>query len=187
MIARRRREKPGRKRYKGVKKRLTEIDAREERLNLGLQGEGRSGLTGVDIWSASTLDPDWVNHVADDVFDASPTVERVAEFLKQGNHALFLAVDRDDQTIVGQVRGMVQYQPDCLPQLYLDNLGVSAAWQRQGIGRALVQRLMEWGQHNHDAEGCWLGAEPDNQTAKAFYLALGFNVGPMCMVEKSLV
>ena len=50
LIARRRRVKPGRKRYRGVKKRLIEIEEREERLNLGLQGEGenRPLASGID-------------------------------------------------------------------------------------------------------------------------------------------
>ena len=182
LIARRRREKPGRKRYRGVKKRLIEIEKREERLNLGLQGEGRT----TELWPAALMDPDWIDRVADDVFDAPPTLERLSDFLAQENHALFLAVDRDSQMIVGQVRGIVHYQPDGARQLYLDNLGVTGTRQRQGIGRALVERLMHWAETNYAVELCWLGTEPENNDANAFYRALGFQGSDAHIYESRL-
>ena len=182
LIARRRREKPGRKRYRGVKKRLIEIEKREERLNLGLQGEGRT----TELWPAALMDPDWIDRVADDVFDAPPTLERLSDFLAQENHALFLAVDRDSQMIVGQVRGIVHYQPDGARQLYLDNLAVTGTRQRQGIGRALVERLMHWAETNYAVELCWLGTEPENNDANAFYRALGFQGSDAHIYESRL-
>ena len=182
LIARRRREKPGRKRYRGVKKRLVEVEEREERLNLALQGEG----TTTDIWPARVLEADWIDRVADDVFDAPPTLERLTNFLAQANHALFLAVDRESRMVVGQVRGVVHHQPDGTQQLYLDNLGVTGHWQRQGIGRALVERLLQWAEMNHAVELCWLGTEPQNHGAKAFYRALGFRGSAARIFEKRL-
>ena len=182
LIARRRREKPGRKRYRGVKKRLIEIEEREERLNLGLQSAG--GTT--DLWPAALMDPSWIDRIADDVFDAPPTLERLSDFLAQENHALFLAVERDSQLVVGQVRGVVHYQPDGARQLYLDNLGVTRARQRQGIGRALVERLMRWAAKTYAVELCWLGTEPENDDANAFYRALGFQSGDACIFERPL-
>ena len=182
LIARRRREKPGRKRYRGVKKRLIEIEAREERLNLGLQSGDRT----IDLWPAALLDSDWIDRVADDVFDAPPTLERLSDFLAQENHALFLAVDRDSQMIVGQVRGIVHYQPDGARQLYLDNLGVTGTRQRQGIGRALVERLLQWAEKNYAVELCWLGTEPENNSACAFYRALGFQGDNARIYERRL-
>lgn len=182
LIARRRRVKPGRKRYRGVKKRLIEIEEREERLNLGLQGAGAR----TDLWPAALMDPNWIDRIADDVFDAPPTLERLSDFLAQENHALFLAVDRDSQLVVGQVRGVVHHQPDGARQLYLDNLGVTGASQRQGIGRALVERLMQWAAKTYAVELCWLGTEPENDDANAFYRALGFQSSDARIFERPL-
>ena len=99
---------------------------------------------------------------------------RLSDFLAQENHALFLAVDRDSQMIVGQVRGIVHYQPDGARQLYLDNLGVTGTRQRQGIGRALVERLLQWAEKTTRSNYVGLGPSQKTTAPPRFTVHLGF-------------
>jgi ribosomal protein S18 acetylase RimI-like enzyme len=109
--------------------------------------------------------------IAVDVFDADPAPAYLDAYLKAPNHALFVAIA--DGEVVGQVRGVLHAQPDLPLELYLDNLGVTPALKRQGIGARLVRALIAWGRDN-GARSVWLGTETDNDEARAFYDAIGF-------------
>ena len=63
---------------------------------------------------------------------------------------------------------VIHYHPDKPTELYIDELGVSPAWQRQGIGHRLLEAMLELGK----AQGCeevWVGTEPENDAANALY------------------
>lgn len=103
---------------------------------------------------------------APDVFDHAIDPARLAAFAAAQGH--FMAVAMDGGLAVGQIRAMVQHQPDAPPVLYIDNLGVAEAYQRQGIARRLVEHALAWGA----AQGCdaaWVATELDNHPALALY------------------
>lgn len=105
-------------------------------------------------------------HVAPDVFDDDIDPARLAAFVAAPLH--FMAVGVVAGRVVGQIRAMVQLQPDAPPVLYIDNLGVATAYQRQGIARGLVKAALNWGA----AQGCdsaWVATELDNPAALALY------------------
>lgn len=105
---------------------------------------------------------------APDVFDHAIDSDRLAAFLAQGNH--FLAVAVEGGQVAAQIRAMVQHQPDAPPVLYIDNLGVAEAYQRQGIARRLVERALAWGA-GMGCDAAWVATELDNHPALALYRA----------------
>lgn len=111
-----------------------------------------------------------LDHVAEDVFDGPVLPDRVAALLATHTHILLVA--SEGPLVVGQCLGMITHGVDTAPGLYIDNLGVSPRFRRQGIGRALIGAM--W--HEGRAAGCgwtWLAADPDSDSALPFYRALG--------------
>jgi GNAT superfamily N-acetyltransferase len=75
-----------------------------------------------------------------------------------------LLLHDDDNQLVGGLSGQLSWQ-----WLFVQALWVGDAWQRRGIGRALLTRAEAYAV----AEGChsvWL----DTFQARGFYLALGY-------------
>ncbi|MBL8569956.1 MAG: GNAT family N-acetyltransferase [Phreatobacter sp.] len=107
--------------------------------------------------------------IAPDVFDGPVAPERLAAYLASPEHLMVLAVS--DDVIVGQVAGVVHRHPDLPTELYIDNLGVTPALRRQGVGRRLVEAVMALGRERGCSEA-WVGTEPDNLPARALYRAL---------------
>jgi ribosomal protein S18 acetylase RimI-like enzyme len=74
--------------------------------------------------------------------------------------------------VVGFASGTVIDHPDKPPTLFINELGVNAPAQRQGIGRALLQAIRAAGR----ARGCqtsWVTTETANSAARALYRAEG--------------
>jgi ribosomal protein S18 acetylase RimI-like enzyme len=113
-------------------------------------------LDGVD-WAQAKAD------LAADDFDngRSPGALR-ASF----EHAQHVAIGRDGDRVVGMARLL----SDGVCNAYLLDVWTMTAYRRQGIGSAMVKRLMECvpGQH--------VGLQTDD--AQAFYASLGFRPQP---------
>lgn len=105
-------------------------------------------------------------HTDPDVFDAAIDPAALAAFLASDRHLLVIA--HTPALVVGQLRAMINLQPDGPSQLYIDNLGVAPAYQRQGIARALLREAFVWGQ-SHACTQAWVATEPDNLAARALY------------------
>ena len=58
-----------------------------------------------------------------------------------------------------------------MTELYIDEVGVTPAMQRKGIGRALVERMLAIGRELGCGEA-WVGTEPDNLPARGLYESL---------------
>ncbi|WP_072775851.1 GNAT family N-acetyltransferase [Marivita hallyeonensis] len=103
-----------------------------------------------------------------DVFDNAIKPDQLAAFLAQPGHHMVLAIISG--AIVGMGSATVLLHPDKSPTLFINEVGVSEAHRRRGIGTDLVRRLIGWG----DAQGCmstWLATEDDNHPARALYRA----------------
>ena len=110
-----------------------------------------------------------LDRVAEEVFDEPIRPDRLRAYLADPATLMLLALDGD--LVVGQCAGVIHRHPDKPTELYVDELGVSPAWQRQGIGAELMRRILDEGR----ARGCeeaWLGTEPDNVAANALYAGL---------------
>jgi ribosomal protein S18 acetylase RimI-like enzyme len=73
----------------------------------------------------------------------------------------------------GSVVGMAAYRRRPDGSVYLSNLAIDPAYQRQGIGRAAMSFLLE---KSKNAKRIDLVTHPDNQPAIQFYSSLGFEV-----------
>lgn len=121
-----------------------------------------------------------LSNVAADVFDHKIKPGFLSTYLAQPHHRLFVAVS--NKQVVGQVRGMVHFQPDEQQHLYVDNLGVAPFAKRNGIATALFAALLEWG----EKQGCkayWVATECDNDEGNGFYQKLGLKPQKMYFYE----
>ncbi len=119
-----------------------------------------------------------LSRVADGVFDAEIHPGRLAEYLRDGGHAMVVALAGGE--VVGQARGVIHLQPDRPHELYIDNMGVAPALWRRGIGGRLLDEMLDWARER----GCrtaWLGTEEDNIEARALYESRGGESTPMLM------
>lgn len=110
-----------------------------------------------------------LNDVAPDVFDNAIDPASLAAFLADPRHVMFVAVH--DGVVVGMASAFEYFHPDKQPQMFVNEVGVSPAHQRRGIGRKLVQALLDTAR----ARGCvfaWLGTSSDNTAAQACFAAV---------------
>ncbi len=126
---------------------------------------------------------DLLNNVAEDVFDYEISSEHLTLYLEQAGHKLFVAIAAG--VVVGQVRGMIHYQPDEPPHLYIDNLGVAPAHMRQGIARALLATLTKWAKAN-GCDSFWVATESDNDEGNGFYRGIGLRHENMLFYESQI-
>jgi len=122
---------------------------------------------------------------ADGLFDKPLRPESLAAFLDDPNHLLWYAVVA--RRPVGFASGSILLHPDKKPQMFINEVGVDAAYRRRGIGRDLVARLVEAAR----ARGCdyaWLGTETDNEGGNACFGSVPavVNAGPFVLYEWAL-
>jgi aminoglycoside 6'-N-acetyltransferase I len=127
-------------------------------------------LAKIEIRRLGPGDASVLDRVAADVFDEAINRKRLAVYLREPGHLMFVAI-RDGE-VVGQARGMIHLHPDMPDELYIDNLGVTPAFRRQGIGTRLIRALLKAGK-DHGCKEAWVGTEADNLAAKALYESLG--------------
>ncbi len=107
-----------------------------------------------------------LDRIAPDVFDGPIDAVQLAAFVADPRHLMVLAVDGD--TVVGMLSAVEYLHPDKAPQLWINEVGVTPARRRVGIGRSLIARVLEVAK----ARGCvgaWLGTESDNIAAQRCY------------------
>ena len=112
-----------------------------------------------------------LDKVAPDVFDDEPKPMLSREFLSDPRHHLAVAI-AEGGAVVGMASGVHYVHPDKEPQMFINEVGVSAAYEGQGLGRrllaALLQRAAELG-----CTEAWTATEPDNARAQALYTKVG--------------
>jgi ribosomal protein S18 acetylase RimI-like enzyme len=107
-----------------------------------------------------------LERVAEDVFDDVIDAAHLTAYLADDRHVMVLALS--DGVVVGQARGILHLHPDEPPGLYIDNMGVTPARQREGIAGRMLDDLLAWGRE----KGCghaWLATELDNTPARGLY------------------
>lgn len=112
-----------------------------------------------------------LHNVAEDVFD-DPIVESSArEFLADPRHRLVVALDHD--LVVGFVSAVIYVHPDKpAPELWINEIGVASTHQRQGIGKALMQAILEEAKRSGCSEA-WVLTDRGNLPAMAMYKSAG--------------
>ena len=108
--------------------------------------------------------------VAEGVFDRAIEPRLLTEFLSDPRH--HMAVADDGGVIVGFVSAVDYVHPDKPRQLWVNEVGVASAHRRGGIGRQLLQLMIEHGR----ALGCteaWVLTDSDNEAANSLYRSAG--------------
>ena len=125
----------------------------------------------IEIKMLGPTDTHLLDRVADDVFDDPIVKSPAQEFLSDPRHRLVVALDED--VVIGFVSAVIYLHPDKpAPELWINEIGVAPTHQRQGIGKRLLQAILE---HAKQA-GCieaWVLTERDNMPAMAMYRSIG--------------
>lgn len=111
-----------------------------------------------------------LDRVAEDVFDAPVHAGRLAAHLREPNHFLLVAIA--DGVVIAQAAAVIHRHPDKTAELYIDEVGVTPAFQRQGIATRLLDALFQLGREA-GCEEAWVGTEPDNIPARRLYESRG--------------
>ena len=137
----------------------------------------------VELRRLGPADLPLLDHVAEDVFDGPILPDQAVFFLASSGYLLVVALSGHE--VVGQITGMIHRHPDGPPQLYVDNLGVTPARQRQGIGRALIREMIAWGK-SLGCEEAWIATERQNTPARRLYADSGFAEQTVAYFERKL-
>ena len=79
-----------------------------------------------------------------------------------------MVVAVDNATVIGMASAVEYFHPDKQPQLWINEVGVASTHRNQGIGRRMVQALLQAATER----GCtfaWLGTDIDNEAAQACF------------------
>ncbi len=107
-----------------------------------------------------------LENVAPDVFDEAIQPVWAHEYLNDPRHHIVVA--RDGDCVIGMATAVHYLHPDKPPQLFINEVGVASTHHRRGIGRRLMNALLEKGK----ALGCseaWVTTETDNTAARGLY------------------
>jgi ribosomal protein S18 acetylase RimI-like enzyme len=113
----------------------------------------------------------YLKHVAENVFDDRIVEASAQEFLKDPRHRLLVALD--GELVVGFVSAVIYVHPDKpTPEVWINEIAVAPTHQRQGIGRALMQAILEEAKRSNCRE-VWVLTERTNLPAMAMYKSIG--------------
>jgi ribosomal protein S18 acetylase RimI-like enzyme len=122
-----------------------------------------------------------LSRVEPDVFDDPIDESRAREFLADPRHHLVVALDGD--RIVGFIAAVDYVHPDKpAPELWINEVGVSAAHRRQGVGKALLAAVLGHARTRGCAQA-WVLTDRSNAAAMRRYAALGGTASAAVMFE----
>jgi ribosomal protein S18 acetylase RimI-like enzyme len=116
-----------------------------------------------------------LDRLADDVFDRTIDPDFCAEFLSDPRHHLAVAIDGD--VVVGMASGVHYVHPDKAPQLFINEVGVASSHQGRGIGRRVLDALLEHGRELGCSEA-WVLTDESNTIARRLYSGAGGLLDP---------
>jgi ribosomal protein S18 acetylase RimI-like enzyme len=94
--------------------------------------------------------------------------DRLSAYLASPGHFTIVALFSD--MVVGQCAAVIHRHPDKVSELYIDEVGVAPAFQRQGIAMRMLDAMFGLGRE-HGCKEAWVGTEPGNVAARALYEA----------------
>ena len=104
------------------------------------------------------------------VFDREVDPSLADAFLRDPRHHLVAAIA--DDRIVGFVSALDYWHPDKPRELWINEVGVTSAWRRRGVGKQLMQATLDHAR----ALGCfeaWVLTDRENPAALALYRKVG--------------
>jgi ribosomal protein S18 acetylase RimI-like enzyme len=132
----------------------------------------------VEVRLLTSADASLFERVADEVFDEPVDPKRLAAYLAEPGHFMLVALAGGE--IVAQLAAVIHRHPDKATELYIDEVGVTPRFQRQGLARRMLDQMFAIGR----AQGCeeaWVGTEHDNAPARRLYESCGSEAEPFVM------
>jgi aminoglycoside 6'-N-acetyltransferase I len=111
-----------------------------------------------------------LERVAPGVFDNAVDPRWTAEFFADPRHHLVVALDGD--VVVAMASAVHYCHPDKAPQLWINEVGVATTHQGRGIGKRLLERLMELAAKLECTEA-WVLTDRANTIAQRLYEGAG--------------
>lgn len=108
--------------------------------------------------------------VAPAVFDNPVDPDLTREFLADPRHHIAVAID--DGLVVGFASAVHYIHPDKAPELWINEVGVAPSHHRRGLGRQVVDALLDVGRANR-CSSAWVLTDRTNTAALALYRSAG--------------
>lgn len=109
--------------------------------------------------------------VAPGVFDDPLDAAATTPFLTDPRHHIVVAVDQG--TVVGFASAVHYLHPDKpRAELWINEVGVAASHQRQGIGSAILRHLLALA-HDLGCSEAWVQTKRTNEAARRLYASCG--------------
>ena len=124
----------------------------------------------VEIRILGSADAQLLRACTEDVFDNPVSPELAAEFLADSRHHIAAAIVNG--TLVGFISAVHYVHPDKSPELWINEVGVSELQRGRGIGKRLLEAMLEHGKTLGCAEA-WVLTEEDNEIAQRVYRSAG--------------
>lgn len=124
----------------------------------------------LEVRRLGAADLDLLCAAPEGIFDDPVDRAEAAAFLADPGHEIVMAFL--DGVAVGMATGTVIRHPDRRPALFINEVGVVEAHQRQGIATLIVECLLDVARAR-GCDGAWLGTEADNAAARGLYEKLG--------------
>lgn len=128
-----------------------------------------------EIRMLESRDDGVLRNVAPGVFDNALDPALVAEFLHDKRH--HLAVALEDGQVVGFASGVHYVHPDKSAELFINEVAVAPSHHRRGIGRAVVEALLQHAKRLGCREA-WVLTDRSNEAAMRLYASTGGDPGP---------
>lgn len=119
------------------------------------------------------------DRVVDDVFDEPIDAALLREFVADPRHHLAVALGPAGE-VIGFASAVHYVHPDKRPQLFINEVGVAAAWQGRGLGKRLLGALLEHARTLGCSEA-WVLTDAENDAACALYRSAGGHPQPTVM------
>ena len=132
-------------------------------------------MSRVDIRLLGPSDVTVLDRLAPEVFDHDVQPDWCEDFLADPRHHLVVA--QVDDVVVGMASAVDYIHPDKAPQLFVNEVGVSPEYRRQGIGRRLMERLVELATELGCTEA-WVLTDRENEAACRMYENAGADTPP---------
>lgn len=141
----------------------------------GRRSASRSRLAiAIDIRILGRGDEGVLLNVAPDVFDNPLDPELTREFLADPRHHIAVAIE--DGLVVGFASGVDYVHPDKPRELWINEVGVAPAYRRRGLGKAVLQALLDAGR-TRNCTAAWVLTDRSNEAATALYASVGGTEG----------
>jgi ribosomal protein S18 acetylase RimI-like enzyme len=129
-----------------------------------------AGEVALEIRILGVGDETILHHVADGVFDEALDASLVAEFLRDPRHHLVVAVE--DREVIAFVSGVHYVHPDKPAQMFINEVGVAPSHQGRGIGKAIVEAMLQHARRL-DCSEAWVLTDRGNEAAMRLYASAG--------------